>query len=371
MSEKVFLALSDGTVYEGRQLGALGESIGEVVFNTSMTGYQEVLTDPSYAGQLVNFTYPLIGNYGVNFYDFQSDRIQPTGIIVREACEVPSNWRAQWSLHAFLLEKNIPAIQGIDTRALTKRIRSSGVLKGIITPEPENAQAKLESFGSYDDTDFVLEVSTKTPYKWSSSGKEDLDFEEKSGRPRLVVLDCGLKYSILESFYNAGCNPVIVPCTTSADEILSMEPHGILLSPGPGDPKRLGSVISEVKKLIGKKPMFGICLGNQLLCHAVGGETFKLKFGHRGGNHPVKDLNTGQVKITAQNHGYAINPDSLKSDVAKITQINLNDETVEGIEIVGERARSIQYHPEAAPGPHDCNFYFREFVEQIRTEAGL
>lgn len=355
-------------MYEGKPLGAVGETIGEVVFNTGMTGYQEILTDPSYAGQIVLLTYPLIGNYGINEDDFESDRVQPAGFIVREACDAPSNWRSAKTLHQFLQERGLVAIQGIDTRAVTKRIRSGGVTMGSITDgTAESALHAIHAAKTYDETDFVYHVTTRAPYKWGASGKESVEAsDEDDGRIRLVVLDCGLKFNILRRFWSAGCRPIVLPASASADEVLAWRPDGIVLSPGPGDPARLGPVIECVKALLGVKPIFGICLGNQLLCHAVGGKTFKLKFGHRGSNHPVKDLKTEKVTITSQNHGYAVDPDSLNGCGAKVTQLNVNDGTVEGIEVPEAGAASIQYHPEAAPGPWDSRPYFDEFVQRIR-----
>jgi carbamoyl-phosphate synthase small subunit len=360
------LYLSDGTLVEGRPLGADGTTVGEVVFNTGMTGYQEILTDPSYAGQIVMLTYPLIGNYGINDDDFESDVLQPTGLIVREACDVPSNWRATRSIHQLMVERGLVGIQGLDTRALTKHIRGGGVKMGAIASSVEEAREALVHAARYDDTDFVGVVSTKVPYKWGPSGKESIEASDDSDRLRLVVLDCGLKFNILRRFWRAGCRPIVLPSTTSADEVMAWNPDGILLSPGPGDPQRLAPVIGTVRELLGQRPIFGICLGNQLLCHAVGGETFKLKFGHRGSNHPVKDLRTGSVTITSQNHGYAVDPDSLAGTGAEVTQINLNDGTVEGISLPKLGASSIQYHPEAAPGPWDSRPYFQEFVEHMR-----
>ncbi len=362
---KRYLLLSDGTVVEGRALGASGETVGEVVFNTGMTGYQEILTDPSYAGQIVLLTYPLIGNYGINDDDFESDRIQPTGLIVREACEEPSNWRASKSLDTLLKERGTVAIQGVDTRAITKHIRSAGVTMGVICDDLDTGRAALAVSQNYGDTDFVYDVTSKSVYKWGRAGKESLDEADDEGRLRLVVLDCGLKFNILRRFWRAGCRPIVLPATSTAEEVLSWKPDGILLSPGPGDPARLEPVVATVRELLGKRPIFGICLGNQILCHAVGGSTFKLKFGHRGSNHPVKDLRTGKVTITSQNHGYAVDPESLIGRGAEITQLNLNDGTVEGIAITGQMAESIQYHPEAAPGPWDSRPYFREFVDRM------
>ncbi len=364
---KRYLYLSDGATYVGQPLGADGEAVGEVVFNTGMTGYQEILTDPSYAGQIVLFTYPLIGNYGINEDDFESDRIQPAGLIVREACDVPSNWRATKSLHQLLEERGTVGIQGVDTRAITKHIRTGGVSMGVVCSDLDAGKAALDKAQLYDDEDFVFGVTTAEGYKWGPEGKEPLDTADETGRVRLAVIDCGLKFNILRRFYRWGCSPRVFPATATADEILASDPAGVLLSPGPGDPRRLGSVVETVKSLLGERPIFGICLGNQLLCHAVGGSTYKLKFGHRGANHPVKDLVTGKVTITSQNHGYAVDPSSLEGTDGEVTQINLNDGTVEGIQIRGKDASSIQYHPEAAPGPWDSRPYFGEFVRRMRA----
>ena len=365
---KRYLILGDGTVFTGKALGADGHTLGEVVFNTGMTGYQEILTDPSYSGQIGLFTYPLIGNYGINDDDFESDRIQPTGLIVREACDVPSNWRATKSLDQLLKERGTVGIQGLDTRLITKRIRTGGVTTGCIADDLEAGKAWLANMKPYDESDFVMDVTTKKAYVWGREGKQSLGEPMDTSRPKLVVLDCGLKYNILRRFWRAGCQPIVLPATSTADEVMSWKPDGILLSPGPGDPQRLGGVIETVKGLIGQRPIFGICLGNQLLCHAVGGHTYKLKFGHRGSNHPVKDLVTGKVTITSQNHGYAVDPASLDGTGAEVTQLNLNDETVEGIRIRGADASSIQYHPEAAPGPWDSRPYFFDFVEKMTAK---
>lgn len=365
------LVLSDGTIISGKALGAEGETTGEVVFNTGMTGYQEILTDPSYGGQMVMLTYPLIGNYGINEDDFESDRVQPTGFIVKEACEKPSNWRSTKTLDQFMKQVGLVGIQGIDTRALTKRIRSAGVTMGMITTDdPHRALARLMSAKSYDETDFVYNVTTKAPYKWGPEGKESVENADDPNRLRLVVIDCGLKFNILRRFWRAGCRPIVLPATVTAEEVLAWEPDGILLSPGPGDPARLEPVVQTVKDLLGKRPMFGICLGNQLLCQAIGGQTYKLKFGHRGSNHPVKDLASGKVTITSQNHGYAVDAESLKGTAAVVTQLNVNDGTVEGIAVPDLNADSIQYHPEAAPGPWDSRPYFPNFVERMKAFRG-
>lgn len=364
---RAYLVLASGQRFEGEFFGATTEVMGEAVFNTGMTGYQEVLTDPSYAGQMVCFTYPLIGNYGINEDDFESDRIQPRALIVREICDAPSNWRSKQTLRAFAEEKGLTGISGIDTRALTQLLRSQGSTMAILTSDPEGAEERLQSAAQYVDQDYVGMVSTKVPYAWSRSGRESIGaWEEDDGRRRILALDCGLKVNILRRFAAIGVKTLVVPATTSADEILDWKPDGLLLSPGPGDPARLEPIVRTVQQVLGHLPIFGICLGNQILSQAVGGRTFKMKFGHRGSNHPVKDLRTGRVTITSQNHGFAIDPDSLAGSGAEITQINLNDGTVEGICIKGERAESIQYHPEAAPGPWDSRPMFHSFVESLR-----
>lgn len=352
----------------GRLLGAPGETVGEVVFNTGMTGYQEILSDPSYAGQMVVFTYPMIGNYGINIDDFESERLQVSGVVVREACNEPSNWRSAQTIDALLRERGVTGIQGIDTRALTKRIRSAGVTMGMVTTNPEGAEDRLAAAAGYGDQDFVTRVSTAEPYGWGRVGREEFETELGKHSARLAVLDCGVKYNILRRFAAEGVQSKVFPCSASADEIMACQPDGILLSPGPGDPVRLGPVVETVRALMGQRPMFGICLGNQLLCQAVGGSTFKLKFGHRGSNHPVKDLEDGSVTITSQNHGYAVDPESLSGTEAKVVQLNLNDGTVEGIRVASADAWSIQYHPEAAPGPWDSRKYFEQFMQKMKGE---
>lgn len=362
---KASLLLSDGSRFDGTLLGAEGETVGEVVFNTGMTGYQEVLTDPSYAGQIVTFTYPLIGNYGINADDFESDSVKPTGIIVKEACEVPSNWRSRQSLDAFLKQRGITAIQGIDTRALTKKIRSGGVSMGMITTQPEGGEDRLAAHPPYDEMDFVSTVTASAPYAWGAGGKEELTGSRDNARAVIAVLDCGLKFNILRRLAAIGVKPLVYPCTATVEEMMEHSPDGFLLSPGPGDPVRLPRQVELVRQLVGLRPLFGICLGNQLLCQAMGGRTFKLKFGHRGSNHPVKDLLDGSVTITSQNHGYAVDPESLTGTRAEVTQINVNDGTVEGIRVKDADASSIQYHPEAAPGPWDSRKCFVQFLQRI------
>jgi carbamoyl-phosphate synthase small subunit len=331
-----------------------------VVFNTSMTGYQEMLTDPSYAGQIVVPTYPLIGNYGTSEHAVESNRIQVRGFVVREECSQPNHYLSRQTVHEYLAQSGIPGIYGVDTRAITRKLRSYGVMMGMITSNktPEQALAELKTLPDYGTIDFVRQVSTPTPYEW----EPDLSAE---CRHHIVVLDCGLKYNILRILRRHGCRVTAVPCTMKPEEILSLGPSGILLSPGPGDPELLDYIVETVRGLVGKRPIMGICLGNQLIARAFGAKTFKLKFGHRGGNHPVRDLATGRIHITAQNHGYAIDPDTLK-DGLEVTQINLNDGTVEGLQHKELPIFCIQYHSEASPGPLDNTYLFNKFLEMVR-----
>ena len=350
ITKKAILVLEDGSVYEGYSFGAEADAYGEVVFNTSMVGYQEMLTDPSYAGQIVVPTYPLIGNYGINEQDFESKKIQVSGFVVREECYQPNHYLSTSTIHQFLAEGGIPGIYGVDTRALTRKLRSAGVMMGIIAHDSTTDQVleQLKKLPDYGSTDFVKHVTTDAPYKWET------DLPEGITEPlcKVVVIDCGLKYSILRFLNQMGCTVTAVPGTMSADEILDLKPDGILLSPGPGNPEVLDYIVDTVKKLVGKKPIMGICLGNQLIARAFGARTFKLKFGHRGANHPVRDLATDRVYITAQNHGYAVDPDSLKGAL-EVTHINLNDGTVEGMRHKELPVFCIQYHSEASPGPWD------------------
>lgn len=373
---KAILVLEDGTVFEGKSLGAPGRTYGEVVFNTGMTGYQEILTDPSYAGQIVSLTYPLIGNYGINIDDFESRRVQVEGFVVREAESVPSNWRAKSSLHSFLKDRRIVGIEGVDTRALTRALRVRGVMMGAISTEesPEQVMQRLKKAPAYASKDLNRVVTTEKPYVWPpyTSSLPDLAAVSNSEPElplidpthRIALLDCGVKYNIIRSLSALGCEVTVFPCTASTSEILAKDPDGIMLSPGPGDPATLGYVVETVKGLIGKKPIMGVCLGNQILGCAFGSSTFKLKFGHRGSNHPVKDLASGRVYITSQNHGYAVDPDGLK-DGMEVAHINLNDGTVEGLRHRELPIFSIQYHPEASPGPSDSSYFFKEFVAKL------
>ncbi len=356
MSKKVNLVLEDGSVYSGHSFGAGVMGYGEVVFNTSMTGYQEMLTDPSYAGQVVVPTYPMIGNYGINEVDYQSARIQVSGFVVREDCYQPNHWQSDRTLHQYLEANGIPGIGGIDTRAITRHLRSVGVMMGIITDnEPEEAIKQLKKLPRYDDTDFVPQVSAKEMFEW--------DEDEKRDGPHIAVVDCGVKFSILRNLAKLGCRVTVVPATTPAEDILKLEADGILVSPGPGDPA-LNYLQGTVRELVGKKPVMGICLGHQLLARAFENRTFKLKFGHRGANHPVKDLASGRVYITAQNHGYAVDGDGLQGGL-EVSQINLNDNTVEGMVHRDYPILSIQYHSEASPGPLDTVEAFKRFLDMV------
>jgi len=364
MTKRAILVLEDGLVYQGYAFGAEADTYGEVVFNTSMTGYQEVLTDPSYAGQIVVLTYPLIGNYGVNEQDFESKKIQVRGFVVREECYQPNHYLSTKTIPEYLAENGIPGISGVDTRAITRKLRSVGVMMGIITSDktPQQALEQLHKLPSYGLTDFVKEVTTNAPYQWEPE-------PSKAASPpcKMVVLDLGLKYSILRIMRSMGCTVRVVPCTTSANEILALKPDGILLSPGPGNPELLDYIIDTVRQLVGKKPIMGICLGNQLIARAFGAKTFKLKFGHHGGNHPVRDLSDSRIHITAQNHGYAVDPDSLSSEL-EVTHINLNDGTVEGLCHKELPIFAIQYHSEASPGPLDNIYLFEKFLEMVRDD---
>ncbi|MGD1118476.1 MAG: glutamine-hydrolyzing carbamoyl-phosphate synthase small subunit [Dehalococcoidales bacterium] len=360
MAKPAILVLADGSTYEGFSFGAEADAIGEAVFNTSMAGYQEMLTDPSYAGQILIPTYPLIGNYGTNSEDDESRRIQVRGFVVREECDLPSHYLNNKTLHNYLAAGGIAGIWGVDTRAITRRLRSSGVMKGMITTSktPAQALAAIKKAPNYGDIDFVKEVTTDKPYTWGSV----------EAPYHVVALDCGLKYNILRLLAQHGCRSTVVPCTTSAEEILKLKPDGIMLSPGPGDPDlpKVNYAVDTVKKLVGKKPIMGICFGQQLIHRAFGGWHFKLKFGHRGGNHPVRDLATGRIHITAQNHGYAADPSTIGKEL-EITHINLNDGTVEGLRHKELPIFAIQYHSEASPGPLDNVYLFRQFVENIKA----
>jgi len=371
------LALEDGRCFEGISFGATGTTTGEICFNTSMTGYQEVITDPSYRGQIVAMTYPQIGNYGINLEDDESQEPHIRAFVIGELCEVPSNWRSCKPLSAYLAENGILGIEDIDTRALTKHLRSRGAMQACVTTElsREEAIAAAKSAPSMAGMDYVHEVSTPEAYQWAAESREWILPNASTEAPgpyadlppvrhRIVAYDFGLKYNILRRLRQAGFEVEVVNSRTTAKEVLAKNPDGVFLSNGPGDPAALGYIHEEIRELIGKTPIFGICLGNQILGHAFGGKTFKLKFGHRGGNQPVKDLRTGKISITSQNHGFAVDPDSLPPEV-EVTHVNLNDGTVEGMRHKVHPVFSVQYHPEAAPGPNDAGYFFEEFAALI------
>ena len=377
MPINAILALEDGRCFEGYAFGATGTTTGEICFNTSMSGYQEVITDPSYRGQIVSMTYPQIGNYGINHEDGESSEPHIRGFVIEELCEVPSNWRSSQPLSAYLAEHHVLGIEGIDTRALTKHLRSRGAMRACLTTEldREAAIAAAQASPSMEGADYVQEVSTPASYKWDQESREwklpNASAENTSGyhelppvRHRIVAYDFGIKYNILRRLRQAGFEVEVVNSNATAAEVLAKDPDGIFLSNGPGDPGALGYIHEEIRQLIGKKPIFGICLGNQLLAHAFGGTTFKLKFGHRGGNQPVKDLRSGKISITSQNHGFAVDPDSLPDNI-EVTHLNLNDGTVEGMRHKEHPVFSVQYHPEAAPGPNDASYFFEEFAALI------
>lgn len=368
---KAVVALADGKYFTGKALGAVGEASGEVVFNTSMTGYQEILTDPSYCGEIVAMTYPQIGNYGINTEDVESDRPFLSGLIVKEACPFPSNFRSEMTLDAYLKENNIISIEGIDTRALVRHIRTFGAQTGVISSidtNPDSLIEKARRAPSIVGRDLVKEVTCNMSYR-PSLGLWTLGegYSECSSLPllyRVVAYDFGVKRNILRHLVALGCDVTVVPATTSAEEVLAMNSDGVFLSNGPGDPEPLDYAQANIVKLVGKVPIFGICLGHQLLSIALGGSTYKLKFGHRGGNQPVLDYKRQQVEITSQNHGFAVDEKSLGKNL-EVTHINLNDKTVEGIQHLSFPAFSVQYHPEASPGPHDSHYLFERFIEMM------
>ena len=385
---KAVLALEDGTIYRGTGFGAEAGACGEVCFNTSMTGYQEILTDPSYKGQIVTMTYPLIGNYGVNEQDIESWKPHAAGFVVREVSPVVSNWRADYSLPEYLSRNGIPGIQGIDTRSLTKKLRVRGAMNGYIATgdvSDEEALAKAKAWPGLVGVDYVKEVTHKQTFRWDEKDEQSAQFKvvqgNAEGDPRqsrvplppadipIVAYDFGVKYNILRMLRQSGFNVKVLPATTPASEALASKPAGVFLSNGPGDPAALGYAVQAVRELVASGiPIFGICLGHQILGQALGGKTFKLKFGHRGGNQPVKDLETGRVEITSQNHGFAVDPASLPSDVA-VNRINLNDQTVEGLRHKSKPIFCVQYHPEASPGPHDSAPLFTEFRSLIQKRG--
>jgi carbamoyl-phosphate synthase small subunit len=365
---KAVLALADGMVFKGDAFGAEGEAFGEVVFNTSMTGYQEVLTDPSYQGQIVTMTYPLIGNYGVNPEDVESSRPLMSAFVIKEYCDHYSNWRATESLDAYLQRQGIVGIHAIDTRALTRHIRDAGAQTGVVSTmdlDEKRLVKKAREAPTLIGRDLVREVTCDKPYEWNEGTASNR--QPPTSKPfRVVVYDYGVKRNILRRLVDVGCRVTVVPARTPAKEALKMKPDGILLSNGPGDPEAVTYAIKAVQELIGRTPIFGICLGHQILGLAFGGKTYKLKFGHHGGNQPVMDLTTKKVEITTQNHGFAVDVDSIGKDM-ELTHVNLNDRTVEGMRHRTLPIFSVQYHPEASPGPHDARYLFDRFAEMMKN----
>jgi carbamoyl-phosphate synthase small subunit len=375
---KAKLALENGTVFTGESFGAEGEVPGEVVFNTSLTGYQEIFTDPSYTGQIVTMTYPLIGNYGVNSDDQESGGPKVAGVIVREYSEFHSNFRAAESLGDWLKRHNVVAIQGIDTRMLVKLLRTNGSMRGILsTTDLDDASilAKAKAVPTMNGLDLATDVSCDKPYEWDEVDRTPFALaphivpKTSGDQFHVVAYDYGIKQNILRRFAAYGCRVTVVPMSEPAETVLAHNPDGIFLSNGPGDPAAVKVAIQNIKSLIGKKPIFGICLGHQLSWLALGGKTFKLKFGHRGGNHPVKHMATGAIEITSQNHGFAVDPESLPSELVEITHLNLNDGTNEGFRHRTLPLFCVQYHPEASPGPHDSDYLFRDFVDMMNARA--
>jgi carbamoyl-phosphate synthase small subunit len=375
--EPAVLALEDGTVFEGVSLGAAVERTGEVVFNTAITGYQEIFTDPSYTGQIVVLTYPQIGNYGANHDDSESRHPFIEGLVIRELSPVTSNWRAQDRAETFLAKHDIPVIAEVDTRRLVRHLRDRGAMRGIIATGERKAGELIEAARqspSMQGLNLVEKVSTKEPYEWT----QGIDPVSPSDKPaageepvfHVVAYDFGIKRNILRHLVHLGSRVTVVPAASSAKDVLALKPDGVFLSNGPGDPAPLVGQIGEVKKLIGKTPIFGICLGHQILGQAFGGKTFKMPFGHHGANHPVLNHRTGKVEITSQNHGFAVDPDSLQDSEVEITHINLNDQTVEGLRHRNEPVFCVQYHPEAAPGPHDSHYLFHDFIQLMKEIKG-
>ena len=370
---KALLALEDGLVLKGRSFTGEGESAGEVVFNTAMTGYQEILTDPSYKGQIVTMTYPLIGNYGINPEDIESRGVQVEGFIVKEYHPYPSNWRSQGRLADYLKAAGKLGVEGFDTRAITKRLRETGAMRGLISTldlDPESLVRRARELPSMEGQDLVPLVTCRRPYWWPQFPAEtdDTDLEnlwsQRSGK-KVVLYDYGVKFNIIRSLIEKGLAVLVVPATTPAAAVLNLKPDGIILSNGPGDPAAVTYAVDNVRQCLGAAPMFGICLGHQLLGLALGGRTFKLKFGHRGANQPVKNFLSGRVEITSQNHGFAVDLKSIPDPAVELTHINLNDNTLEGLRHPGLKAFSVQYHPEASPGPHDANYLFEEFLQMV------
>jgi len=374
---KAKLALENGTVFTGDAFGAEGEIAGEVVFNTSLSGYQEIFTDPSYAGQIVTMTYPLIGNYGVNEVDIESARPQVAGVIVHEYFDFFSNFRATGSLGDWLKKHDVVAIEGLDTRMLTRLIRTEGALRGVLSTKDLDDTSlirKAKASPAMSGLDLATKVTCSSPYDWNEVDTTPFALSPVNGwvpvrRYKVVAYDYGIKRNILRRLTSYGCDVTVVPAGCPAADVLRRDPDGIFLSNGPGDPAAVKVAIQNIKELLGKKPIFGICLGHQILALALGGKTFKLKFGHRGGNHPVKNLLTGRIEITSQNHGFAVDPGSLDAGAIEITHVNLNDQTNEGLRHRQIPLFSVQYHPEASPGPHDSDYLFKDFLTVMETRV--
>ena len=376
---KALLALEDGRIFPCRSFTGPGEAKGEVVFNTSMTGYQEILTDPSYYGQMITMTYPLIGNYGVCPEDIESDRIQAAAFIVKEYQNFPSNFRSTGNLADYLMKSNVLGIEDIDTRALTRHIRKSGAMGAVISTsdlDPESLIKKAKGLPSMQGSDLVGKVTTKKPYFWKYNRPDYIDTDKlddpliwnyKGKKHSVVALDFGIKYNIIRCLEKAGCEVLVVPATTNASSIKSLQPEGIFLSNGPGDPEPVTYAVDTIKELLGFVPIFGICLGMQLLGLAMGGKTMKIKFGHRGANQPVKNLSTSRVEITSQNHGFAVDLNTIGKDDSAMTHINLNEDSLEGLKNDNIKAFAVQYHPEASPGPHDSAYLFNQFAKVIEN----
>ena len=377
---KAILALESGKIFPCRSFTGPGEAAGEVVFNTSMTGYQEILTDPSYRGQLITMTYPLIGNYGVNPEDMESDRIQASAFIVKEYQDIPSNFRSRGTLSDFLKKEGIIGVEDLDTRALTIHIRESGALRAVISTEDvplEELVARARAIPEMAGQDLVQQVTTPVPYRWVDDKPAPCNMETTSYTPDIwrhkadklsvVAFDFGIKYNIIRCLEQAGCEVITVPASMSASDVKAMKPDGIFLSNGPGDPEPVSYAVNTIRQLIGFRPMFGICLGHQLLCLALGGKTYKLKFGHRGGNQPAQNMVSTRVEITSQNHGFAVDMDSMKDKSVELLHVNLNDRTVEGFRHTAYPIFAVQYHPEASPGPHDAAYLFDEFTTLMKA----
>lgn len=367
-NNKAILLLEDGTVFIGRSFGAKGTAVGEVVFNTSMTGYQEITTDPSYFEQILTMTYPMIGNYGTDSGDWESRKLFCSGFIVKENCPFPSNWRNEKTFSDYLKENNVVGLEGIDTRKLVRHIRTQGAMRGIISScelDVDILRKKLDAYPGLVGRDIVQHVTLGESYPWTQGVIDVLTGQECKPKPKykVIAFDFGIKQNILRLLVSHGCKVEVVPADTTAAQILKKKPDGVFLSNGPGDPAAVTYAIDAIRGLLGKVPIFGICLGHQLLGLALGGTTYKLKFGHRGANHPVKNLDTGKIEITSQNHGFSVDINSLKGKNVELTHMNLNDNTLEGLRCKKLKAFSVQYHPEASPGPHDSQYLFRQFTE--------